>query len=386
MRRLLPTGVILVGLVTAIVSAESRAAPTPAQTTSNGSTRTRPQMEPSPVHIRGAVILENGTHVPPGLRVELLIGGTVVLQDFTSSDGSFVFDFSDSGAGSFADASVSSSLPGENSGGTGRRDGRVASIASTMDGVGGVVWEVRAILPGYVSETASGYSRDSLTVILHPMAQVKATTISLKSLMAPKRAVERYESAQKAMQKKKPDRKKAVTELEKALAEYPDYSAAWQLMGEIRLLQKDNAGARTAFEKALATDDKYTSPYLSLASLDLEENRWAEAADISSKLIGLNPYVTRGHFLNAVANFNLGRFDVAERSITEVQKQDDKRYPLTHYLLGAMAAERGDLNEATVEFRTYLGEQPKSPYTGRVKQALEQWRKQGVAAAAEKKE
>jgi len=52
---------------------------------------------------------------------------------------------------------------------------------------------------------------------------------------------------------------------------------------EIRLSKKDNAGARTAFEKALATDDKYISPYLSLASLDLDENRWTEAADITSQ-------------------------------------------------------------------------------------------------------
>jgi Tfp pilus assembly protein PilF len=359
---------IIIGLVMAIVSDELQGA----------QTRARPQLEPPPVYIRGAVVLEDGTHVPLGVRVELLIGGTVVLQDFTGSDGSFVFDLSNPSSDDFTDASVSSGLPGENSSGTGRRDGRTASIASSMDRVAGVGWEVRATLPGYVSETASSDYRESVTVVLHPMSRVKATTISLNSLKAPKQAVTHYESAQKALRKKKPDQKKALAELEQALAEYPDYSAAWQLMGEIRLSQKDNAAARTAFEKALATDDKYISPYLSLASLDLDENRWAEAADISSKLIELNPYVTRGHYLNAVANFNLGRFDLAEKSVAEVLKQDDKRYPMTHYILGAMAAERGDLNEAAEEFQRYLKEEPDSPYARRVKQALDQWRAQGA--------
>jgi hypothetical protein len=83
MRRLLATGVIIIGLVMAIVSGESRAAPTLAQSRSNGSTQARPQLEPPPVCIRGAVILENGAHVPLGVRVELLLGGTVVLQDVT---------------------------------------------------------------------------------------------------------------------------------------------------------------------------------------------------------------------------------------------------------------------------------------------------------------
>jgi len=378
MKRFSPTGVAIIGLVMAIVSGQSQTSQQPP------AQRVRPDFEEAlPVYINGVVVLEDGRPVP-GVRVELLIGGTVLRQEFTGSDGSFIFDISTSSPSPFADASASTSPPVENSNGTGRTGASGPSVSRSMNRIEGIGWEVRAISPGYVSDKFTSRSRGAVTVVLHPLAHVKATTISLNSLKAPKKAVERYASARKALQKKNPDQKKAIAELEKALAEFPDYSEAWQTMGEIRLSQKDNAGARTAFEKALATDAQYLLPYLSLASLDVDESRWAEAADMSSKLIELNPYVTHGHFLNAVANFSLGRYDLVERSIEEVQKQDEKRYPFTHYLLGAMAADRGDLNKAAKEFQAYLDEQPNSPYTERVKQTLDQWREQGIAAAAKK--
>jgi hypothetical protein len=345
--------------------------------------------EQRPVYVTGTVELEDGTPLPLGVRVELVFGGRVIRQEYTRSDGSFVFNLSNSASRGYADASVSGlddDFPGV--GGFGGSMGGVSPRATGRVDLSG--WEVRATLAGYTSEAIMLQSRSALddpdvgVIVLRPLAQVKASTVSLNGLKAPKKARKHFETAQKAVLKKTPDHKKALSELQAALAEYPDYSAAWQMTGEIRLSQKDATGARNAFEKALATDDKYVNPYLALAGLDLQENRWAEAADLTSRLLALNPYVIHGHFLNAVANYNLRRYDLAEQAVLEVQKLDQKNaYPVAHYILGGIFANRGNLNGAAEEFKVFLKAEPNHPYADRVKQALLEWRQQGVPAAAE---
>jgi len=246
-------------------------------------------------------------------------------------------------------------------------------------------FEVRASLPGYASETVMLQNRSSLdnpdigTIILRPLSQTKASTISLNSLKAPKDAQKSFDSARKALQKKKPDFEKALKELDKAVKTYPSYAAAWQMMGECRQANKDLPGAKEAFQKALAADDHFISPYLSLAALEIEGSRWAEAQQLTQQLLDLNPYVVRAHFLHAIASFNTGNLDAAVESARTIQKSEEaKNYPLSHYILGFALANKGDVGSAASEFQIYLKEQPNSPQAARVKTVLGEWQQKGL--------
>ena len=46
----------------------------------------------------------------------------------------------------------------------------------------------------------------------------------------------------------------AEMELEKAVKEYPDFSAAWYLLGEARVIRNEPEEAREALRKAIETD------------------------------------------------------------------------------------------------------------------------------------
>jgi TolA-binding protein len=340
------------------------------------------------VYISGKVTLDDGTPVPNGVRVELLVNGQVKRQEYTRSDGSFTFDLSSPNRGALADASMSGGdedvFGGSRAGGLG--GGSMSRSFGRVDLSG---YEVRASLAGYTSETVLLQNRSALdnpdigTLILRPLSQTKASTISLNSLKAPKDAQKSFESARKSLQKKKPDYDKALKDLDKAVKAYPSFAAAWQVMGECHLANKDIEGAKSAFQKALEADDHFISPYLSLAALDIENRQWTEAEQLTKQLLDLNPYVVRGHFLHAIASFNNGNMDAAVESARTIQKSDEaKNYPLSHYILGFALANKGDVGSAASEFQIFLKEQPDSQYAARVKTVLGEWQQKGLLAGA----
>jgi len=342
-----------------------------------------------PVYVTGKVTLDDGTPVPNGVRVELLFNGQVKRQEYTRSDGSFTFDLSSPNRGVYSDASLGGG--DDDLLGGSMRGGGVGGSTLSRSGLGRVDlsgFEVRASLPGYSSETVMLQNRSSLdnpdigTLILRPLSQTKASTISLNSLKAPKEAQKSFESARKSLQKKKPDFEKALKELDKAVQAYPSYAASWQLIGECRQANKNVEGAKEAFQKARAADDHFISPYLSLAALEIESNRWTEAQQITKELLDLNPYVVRGHFLHAIASFNTGNLDEAVESARTIQKSEEaKNYPLSHYILGFALGTMGDFSSAVSEFQTFLKEQPNSQYAERVKTVLGEWQQKGLIPA-----
>ena len=69
----------------------------------------------------------------------------------------------------------------------------------------------------------------------------------------------------------------------------PDQPMAAQLRGQVRLLQRDPAGARQAFEQALARNARYFPAVAALAGLDLQEGKADAAKARFQALIKLDP-------------------------------------------------------------------------------------------------
>jgi tetratricopeptide (TPR) repeat protein len=257
--------------------------------------------------------------------------------------------------------------------------------------------ELRALLNGFdAARIRLGFRKtldnpDVGIIVLHRLAEVGGTAISLKSLAAPPEAREAYDKAREELVQQEPSYSAATTELEKAVELYPEFAAAWQLLGELRLQLQDQGGAREAFEKSRATDPEYIKPYLSLARLSLGERRWEESARLSSQVIELNPDVFRAHYMHGLACFYLGKIDAAEKSFRTVQNGPEaQNYPATHYTLGVMLAQRGEVSAAAAEFRVLLEIAPNASVAGEVRQQLAIWIEQGqiepqtVPAAPEK--
>jgi tetratricopeptide (TPR) repeat protein len=200
----------------------------------------------------------------------------------------------------------------------------------------------------------------------------------------PKKARKAYAKAKKELTKKKPKSSKAVKELEKAVKLYPEFAAAWNLLGEVRLALKDQVAAREAFERAMASDPKYIRPYLSLAMLDLQAQRWSQAAQLSEQVLELNPYAIQAYYSRGVASYYLGKLKVAEESVRKVQNSKETgRYPLTHYLLGVILAQKSDFPSAALEFRRFLQISSDTRIINQLKNELERWEAQGLIQDAE---
>ena len=114
------------------------------------------------------------------------------------------------------------------------------------------------------------------------------------------------------------------------------------LMGRLREGQKDAEGARKAYQEALAADAKFVSPYLQLALMAAQERKWQEVTDACDRVIRLNPLeFPQAFFFSAVAKYNLGKLEDAEKNAREAQKIDtEHRIPKVDHLLGMILAQK----------------------------------------------
>ena len=218
-----------------------------------------------PVYLSGKVMLADGT--PPGepVTIERVCWGERRPETYTDSKGRFSFQLGDKHSLAFADAGTSPASDdafggaGFNSGGFDSRRSPGAPAVSAFGRVDLSGCELRAVLPGYRSESVQLNQRsifdkpDVGVIILHRIAKGHGISVSATSLAAPKQARKAYEKALKELRKKDAESrkpKKAAKELEKAVAAYPEYAAAWTLLGRTRLSINDKEGAREAFDKA----------------------------------------------------------------------------------------------------------------------------------------
>ncbi|TMB63019.1 MAG: tetratricopeptide repeat protein, partial [Deltaproteobacteria bacterium] len=164
----------------------------------------------------------------------------------------------------------------------------------------------------------------------------------------------------------------AQKELEKAVNAYPQFAAAWYELGLVHEKDNDAAEARKCYAQAMAADAKLVTPYLHLAQLAVRERKWQEAADTSGRAIKLDPVdFPDAYFYNAVANYNLQRFDAAEASARQAQKLDTAhRWPKADRVLGAILYEKKDYTGAAEQLRNYLTFAPDATDADQVKAQL----------------
>jgi tetratricopeptide (TPR) repeat protein len=236
--------------------------------------------------------------------------------------------------------------------------------------------EIRAVLAGFRSDVVNLSGRrlfdnpDVGTIILHRRTNVEGTTISATTLMAPKDARKAYDKGREALRKGKTD--DAEREFDKAVAAYPHFADAWSSLGVMHEEHREMADARRCFSQALAADPKLVTPYLHLARFSLADKNWQEVVATTSRLVRLDQYdFPEAYFYNAVANYNLRKYDEAYASAREAQKLDTAhKFPKVEHLLGVILYRKKDYAGAADQMRKYLSLSPDSPDVSEVKQQL----------------
>jgi Tfp pilus assembly protein PilF len=245
--------------------------------------------------------------------------------------------------------------------------------------------ELRASMSGFVSTTVpmrvfGGDTQLQVgTIVLTKMGTADGPTVSVNTMTVPKEARDAFDKARKLGTEKKFD--EAVADLNKAVGIFPQYAAAWSLMGEIHRLQNQFEPAKAEYAKALAADPKFVSPYFGLAAMAVVENKWTEAAQLTDQLIQLNSTAyPLAYFFNAAANLNLGKLDAAELSARKFQQVDRAHTrPDIALLLANILTGEHQYAEAAQLYRDYLALKPDAPNAQALKNEAQ--RLEGLSAA-----
>jgi Flp pilus assembly protein TadD len=344
-----------------------------------------PQMQ-TPLYVNGRVLLmDTGQPSPEPVSVQLNCGVNLLQVIHTDLKGYFQFTLG-AGPQSNANLSAADDTP---IGMSGMSGGMGSPSSFGMSGGFGNLTgcELRVLVDGYLPAThiLSGpptlSTLDVGTMRLTRIAGVQGSAISVTSLLVPSGARKEFEKGDKDARDNK--LAPAKEHLEKAVALYDNYAAAWNQLGGIYAATHDMDKARQAFTKAIATDPKYIPPYVNLANLQLQAQEYENVVETAGKALDLDPGIELANYFQAFADFRLNRLDAAEKIAREAEKRPRPIFSQWHALLAQIFLQKQDYPSAAAQMRAYLKESPKGPLAPGMKKSLDQIEASGTAAESQ---
>ena len=332
----------------------------------SGTNTTTPTINPAPgggqarsIFLSGKVMMDDGSPLPGNVNIQSICGPLRRTMDHTTADGGFAFQWTTI-TSSFGDASQIVRVTGGNGGGalTGSRNGsRGLDPLENCD--------LLADSAGYSSSRVSLYDRagqnnyDVGVIVLHRINGGEGHTVSMLALKAPKDARKSFEKATVlAAANKAAD---AVANFETAVRLYPQYADAWLGLGKMQWQMGGKEEARESFRKSMELDGSLVGPWEELGYLACDDAKWEDAVRYLDQAVRLDPMDSpAAWYFNALANYNLGRFDRAERSVRAELKLDNGRNPQADYLLALVLIARQDLAGGAAALRSYIASSPKT--------------------------
>ncbi|HKD14797.1 MAG TPA: tetratricopeptide repeat protein [Candidatus Angelobacter sp.] len=320
-------------------------------TTTNIPPVNTPQPNLQPLFISGKVLVDGGGAPPEPVAIERVCNGVARRQGYTDAKGSFQFQL-DQNLG-FQDASETTNSIFDNVPQTMTQSQDI--LKTKYQGC-----EVRAVLPGFISSTVplrlqgSTWQYDLGTVFLKRMDSASGSTVSMTTLNAPDDAKHAYEKGRRAFDENKFS--DAEKELAKAVKIYPGLAAAWSLLGDIHQHGRQLDVAVKDYQQAISADPQFVNPNFGLGLIAMQEKRWQDAIQFTDKVLKMNAAAfPSAYFYNAVANYNLGRPELAEDNAKRFKTLDtEHRHPDVCLLLGQIFIRKQDLANAAQEMRDFL--------------------------------
>lgn len=196
---------------------------------------------------------------------------------------------------------------------------------------------------------------------LWSVSRAQQTSVNAATLQIPSKAKREMGKACRDLNQQKLTG--AESHLQKAIQQYPQYAAAWVLMGQVLGASNQIEKARSACAKATAIDSGYTPAYLCLADVAAKQGAWDQALEMADRGLALAPMQDPyAYFYSAIAQFHLGRVSEARRSAKQAIDADPfHRLPEAHLLLAEIYGSEQDVHDAVGELRAYLKAAPNSP-------------------------
>ena len=206
-----------------------------------------------------------------------------------------------------------------------------------------------AMMPIDSSRLISGESCQTWTA-----AAVDSPTVSLARLEVPGKASHEFQKACGDFKDNK--LKSAEDHARRAVKLYPDYAAAWVVLGQILHAGHQDQEAITACQNGKNADPKYAPPYICLAGFAARANDWDEAYSLADHALTLDPATDPyAYMYTATAELHLKHIDQAELYAKSAEKLDNwNRVPEVHILLAEIYGAEGNRQEQAVQLRKFL--------------------------------
>jgi tetratricopeptide (TPR) repeat protein len=200
----------------------------------------------------------------------------------------------------------------------------------------------------------------------------RSPTVSVDRLAVPGKASSEYQKGCGALKEKKLEA--AEEHARNAIRFYPNYAAAWVVLGQILQAENKRDDGRTACSQARSVDPNYIAPYLCLADFAATEENWQEVSMLAGSALTLDPAGNAYSFYYAAnAALHLGDLDKAEKDAQNSITLDKWHHlPQAHLLLAQIYKAKGDSNGQAAQLHEYLKMAPNSQDLAGVKSTLTQ--------------
>jgi len=257
----------------------------------------------------------------------------------------------------------------------------IPSLLAQQDGSSGSAnpgWPMHNTAPGHALPDATGAQpavaaapeQDESCLLWAVAAAAPAATVKAAVLEVPGKARTEYKKGCSELRGKK--LASAETHLRKAVEEYPKYSAAWVLLGQVLENGNHLDEAQGACSKASGADAEYAPAYLCLADVAGQLHQWDQMQELADRALKLDALQSvYGHFYCAMAQFHLNQLAAAERNAQDSIDADHFHHlPQAHLLLAQIYGTKRDLHHAAEQLQAYLTDAPNAPDAGEVRKRL----------------
>ncbi len=333
----------------------------------------QPQFQ-TPLYVNGRILMDNGQPVPESVSVSLGCGMRALQVIYTDSKGYFQFTLGSGPQGNQAMDASSDTVFSPTGNGVPSAFGGIGQTAGSQTKLTGC--DVQVSVPGYLPMSKTITDRPDVTGIdvgtlrLTRAVGVAGSSISVTSLQVPNDARKEFEKGEKEARSNHLDL--AAQHLEKSVAEYDKYAAAWNDLGNVYATDHETEKSRQSFQKAIAADPHYIPPYLGLAQLEMQNQEIEPAVETAGKVLELDPSIGAANFIQTIGYFKLNRLDDAEKSAQITEKGPHQSMSDLHVVHAQILLQKQDYPDAAAQMRAYLKEVPQGRFVDEMKKDLQQ--------------
>ncbi len=195
------------------------------------------------------------------------------------------------------------------------------------------------------------------------------STISVSDLKVPKKASQEMKKAMDAYSKGSLN--SATAHLQKAIAQYPQYARAYDMLGVIAIKSSDRTKARNLFSKSMQVDNTFLPAYVDLARMDADEQNYTASESLLTKAIAMNASNPDAMALLTATEFANKEYD---KALADVQRthalRNHEQFAEVHLMAGKVLAMQNHPEAAIVQFQMFLQEKPDSPQAESVRKSM----------------